>query len=115
MSFAIAKSDNGKKGTIHIAFVPTLHQGVFLLSITGKENLLGFPAAVRLAFGLYTGLCSGRRGHVHCLGAWRWRDGHTERETERDVTHQLSSRHTCQRWQEMANYIHFHHDQNYGG
>lgn len=36
------------------------------------ENLLGFPAAVRLASGLDTGPCSGHPGRVHCLGVWRW-------------------------------------------
>lgn len=58
-------------------FVPT--QVYFCSLLPERKNLLVFPAAVPLAFGLYTGLCSGHRGHVHCLGAWRRRDRQTDR------------------------------------
>lgn len=40
-----------------------------------EENLPVFPAAVRLASGLYTEPCSYRQGRVHCLDACRERQG----------------------------------------
>lgn len=72
-----------------------------------RENLLGFPAAVRLASGLYTGLCFGHRGHVRCLSACCWTEGETDRHTDRQRGNHIKYVRAC-----TANYI---HEQNCGG
>lgn len=71
-----------KKSNNTYSFIPTQCQSVFLHCINLKGNLLVFPVAVQLAFGLDTVLCSDHRGHVHCLGAWRKTDRQTDRKTD---------------------------------
>lgn len=73
------KADNGKKknGTIDKKLCSNYALRCTFFFFFFKENLPVFPAAVRLASGLYTELCSGHRGHVHCLDACRERRAET--------------------------------------